>query len=66
MEKILEFIRGLQRPLIACSVVGVVVYSALLKQDWAQAVIESAVIFVVGHLFGERSALKRPGGNGDA
>ena len=56
-------IRKLMRPFIAVCLVGTTVYLAVIGKIEA-AMIMGITSTIVGFYFGERSALKKPGGDG--
>ena len=58
----LEIVRGMQRPLIGLGLVSVVCYAAFHSEAWAQEIVKAGTVFLLGHLFGERAALKNPNG----
>ncbi|MBA7590835.1 hypothetical protein ES708_32975 [subsurface metagenome] len=67
MEKIIEFIRGLQRPFVVVFIVLLVVgltsflvvkFGDITMADKMLATVLAAVCLVVGYLFGERKASK--------
>ena len=56
-----EILIKMQRPFCVIALVGIVAYLALAGYDKAMEAIIVAFALLVGALFGERAALKRPG-----
>ena len=57
----LRLLQALQRPVIALSLTGLVLYLALQGNDRAIDTALTAFALLVGALYGERAALKIPG-----
>ena len=57
----IELLRDIQRPFIAVILTCLLAYLALRGNDAAITAAITAFGLLVGHLFGERAALKQPG-----